>query len=213
MIKMVLNEIISYFQGIIDSIPPDQKLFVSLVVYTLLIFMYALFIWKFYRFLASREIIQLNLKQYNYSGHPGIEKIFAVVLYTLEYLIVLPFLVVFWFAILSIFLLVLSESQNTQQILLVSAAIIASTRLTAYVSEDLSKDLAKILPFTVLAAFILSAEFFDTSSVLTKISHVPGLLGEIAIFLVFIFIIEFILRALFSFVELIRSGSEDDVEG
>jgi len=207
---MVLNEILNYFQGILDSIPEDQKLFVSLVVYTLLIFMYSLFIWKFYRFLASREIIQLNLKQYNYSGHPGIEKAIAMALYTLEYLIVLPFLVVFWFAILSIFLLVLSESQNTQQILLVSAAIIASTRLTAYVSEDLAKDLAKILPFTVLAAFILSAEFFDTSGVLTKISQIPGLLGEIAIFLVFIFIIEFILRALFSFVELLRSGNEDD---
>ena len=207
---MVFEVINNYFQGIMDSIPSDQRLFVSLVFYTFMIFIYALFIWKFYRFLASREILQLNLKQYNYSGHPGPEKIVAIILYTLEYLIILPFLVAFWFVILSIFLIVLSESTNTQQILLVSAAIIASTRLTAYVSEDLAKDLAKILPFTVLAAFILSENFFNIGNAFDKLAQIPQLINEIFIFLVFIFIIEFLLRALFSLVELLKSGREDD---
>lgn len=206
---MVEDQIVGALEGTLNVFPEDQKVLFSLIVYTILILMYSIFIWKFYRFLASRDIIQLNLSQYNYSNHPVLEKFAAVALYALEYLIILPFLVFFWFAILSIFLLVLSESQNTLQILLISAAIIASTRVTSYISEDLSKDLAKILPFTILAAFILGTSFFDPDLVITKISQIPSLFDNIITFVVFIFIIEFVFRLLYSIYQLIVSRKND----
>lgn len=209
---MVFKFIIGYFENLVNSIPEDQKLFFTLMVYTGLIFIYSLFIWKYYRFLASREIIQLNLSQYNYSKHPLFEKVFAMALYTVEYLIILPFLVTFWFAILSIFLLVLSESQDTSKILLISAAIIASTRITAYVSEDLSKDIAKILPFTILAAFLLGANFIDVGQILARMYQVPLLFNNILIFLIFIFVIEFFFRGVYSILQLMRSDEEDQGE-
>ncbi|MAG61756.1 hypothetical protein CMI43_03000 [Candidatus Pacearchaeota archaeon] len=202
---------IEILQGTLNVFPDDQKVLFSLIIYTILILMYSIFIWKFYRFLASRDIIQLNLSQYNYSNHPIIEKIAAIGLYALEYLIILPFLVFFWFSILSIFLLVLSESQNTLQILLISAAIIASTRVTSYISEDLSKDLAKILPFTILAAFILGSSFFNVEGVIDKISQIPSLFDNIVTFVVFIFIIEFIFRLLFSIFQFVKSKDEDEL--
>jgi len=208
----MFDSIVGFFQGIVNSIPEDQKILVSLILYTVLILGYALFIWKFYRFLASREIIQLNLSQYNYSKHPVLEKILATGLFTLEYLVVLPFLVLFWFSILSVFLLVLSESQDAQQILLISAAIITSTRITSYISDELSKDIAKILPFTVLAAFILGSNFFDSAKLFTKISQIPDLLNHILIFLIFIFVVEFALRGVYSMVEFFRSDSEGSEE-
>jgi hypothetical protein len=203
---------IGILQETLNILPNDQKVLFSLIVYTILILMYSIFIWKFYRFLASRDIIQLNLSQYNYSSHPVIEKFAAVGLYALEYLIILPFLVFFWFSIFSIFLLVLSESQNTLQILLISAAIIASTRVTSYISEDLSKDLAKILPFTILAAFILGSSFFNTEGVIDKISQIPSLFDNIITFVVFIFIIEFIFRLLFSVFQFVKSKDENEDE-
>ena len=211
MIKIIFNGILSFFEDIYNSVPEDQKVFFSLVVYTFLILMYAVFIWKFYKFLARRDIIQLNLRQYEYSVHPSLEKSLAVALYTLEYLIILPFLVLFWFAIFSIFLLVLSESQDTQQILMISAAIIASTRITSYISEDLSKDVAKILPFTVLAAFILGSNFFNSNNLFTKFAEIPNLFTHILIFLIFIFVIEFIFRMMFSVVQLILSKDSDEI--
>ena len=206
---MAEDQIVDVLQDTLNVFPEDQKVLFSLIVYTILILMYSVFIWKFYRFLASRDIIQLNLNQYNYSNHPVLEKIAAVGLYALEYLIILPFLVFFWFAILSIFLLVLSESQNTLQILLISAAIIASTRVTSYISEDLSKDLAKILPFTILAAFILGTSFFDPDLVITKISQIPSLFDNIVTFVIFIFVIEFVFRLLYSIYQLVTSKNDD----
>ena len=209
---MIEDYIINFFQSISDFFPEDKKILFSLIIYTILILMYSVFIWKFYKFLASRDIIQLNLSQYNYSNHPVLEKTIAATLYTLEYLIILPFLVLFWFAILSVFLLVLTESQDTGQILLISAAIITSTRITAYISEDLSIDIAKILPLTILASFILGADFFDSNKIILKLSEIPNLFDNILIFLFFIFVIELIFRGLYFVVQLIRSDEDVDEE-
>jgi len=62
----MLDFILDYVQSIFDSVPEDYKVLVSLLFYTIFIALYAIFIWKFYKFLASKEIIQLNLNQYNY---------------------------------------------------------------------------------------------------------------------------------------------------
>tara|TARA_Y100000310_G_scaffold325724_1_gene389617 strand:+ start:3238 stop:3915 length:678 start_codon:yes stop_codon:yes gene_type:complete len=205
---MAFDFIINIFRGFREAIPVKYQLLFDLFLYTIFIAIYAIFIWKFYKFLASREIIQLNLKQYNHSQYPGLEKLFAVALFTVEYMIILPFLVFFWFTILSLFLLLLSESQSAQQILLIAAAIIASTRITSYISEDLSKDLAKIFPFTVLALFILQPNFFNLENMFAKIGQIPGLFSNIVVFLVFIFAVEFILRGVYSIIQLMRSDVE-----
>lgn len=209
---VIFDNLSGFFQNLRTSIPVQYQILFDLLIYTGFIAIYSIFIWKFYKFLASREIIQLNLKQYNHSSYPILEKIFAIILFTIEYMIVLPFLVFFWFTIFSLFLLLLSESQSAQEILLVSAAIIASTRISAYISEDLSKDLAKIFPFTVLALFLMTPDFFNSANLFGKISQIPGLFENIVIFIIFIFIIEFVLRGVYSIVELIRS-SNDDEEG
>ena len=127
-------------------------------------------------------------------------------------MIILPFLVLFWFAIFSMFLLVLSESQSAQQILLISAAIIASTRITAYISEDLSKDIAKIMPFTVLAMFVLGSQFFNLENIFLKISQIPVLFNHVLMFVIFIFVTEFVLRGVHSIIQLIYSSSEETGE-
>lgn len=206
---MVFESIVSFFEGLTNSVPEEYRILVSLFIYTFFIAVYSIFIWKFYKFMAKRDIIELNLSQYNSSKYPGLEKFFVVLLYTVEYMIILPFLVLFWFAIFSMFLLVLSESQSVQQILLISAAIIASTRISAYISEDLSKDLAKILPFTVLAMFILGNQFFNLENIFLKINQIPLLFNHVLMFIIFIFVTEFVLRGIHSILQLIYSSSED----
>jgi len=202
---MVVEKINLVIQDLINLVPENYRILIILLIYTILIAIYAFFIWKFYKFLASKEIIQLSLNQYNHSQHPLLEKFFAVILYTVEYLVILPFLVLFWFAVLSLFLLVLSRSTDAQQILLIAAAIIASIRITAYISEDLSKDLAKILPFTILAMFIVGEDFSGIGNIFVKISQIPLLFDNILIFIIFIFGVEFILRIIYSIAQFFYS--------
>jgi len=201
---MVFENIVGFFEGIINSVPEQYRILINLGFYTIFIAIYAIFIWKFYKFLASREILALNLRQYNHSKYPSLEKFFAILLFSIEYIVILPFLVLFWFAILSLFLLILSE-QSAQQILLIAAAIIASTRITAYISEDLSKDLAKMLPFAVLSIFLINAHFLDGGNIISKLVEIPLLFNNILYFIVFIFVIEYVLRIIYSIAQLFAS--------
>ena len=210
---MVLETIIDFAQGIINSISEPYKSLFVILMYTLFIVIYAVFIWKFYKFLSSKDILQLNLNQYNHSIHPVLEKIFVVVLYTIEYMVILPFLVLFWFAILSMFLLLLSYSESVQQILMISAAIIASIRVTAYISEDLSKDVAKILPFTILAMFILDTNLFNSEQILERVLQIPSLFTHVLMFIIFIFVIEFVLRMVYLVAQFFSSEEERAEEG
>lgn len=206
---MILDSIISFFQNIVNSVPQEYRVLVSFVFYTILILTYALFIWKFCKFLSKRDIFSLNLKQYNRSEHPQFEKLFAMLLYTVEFIVILPFLVLTWFTVLSLFLLIFSESPNVQQILLISAAIIVVVRITAYTNRNLSEEISKILPLNFLGIFLLNPNF-SISNIIGRFSEVPDLFNNILYFIIFIFISEFILRFLYSVTDYF--ASEEDVK-
>ena len=191
-----------------EQVPEQYKPLVILALYTLIIVIYAIFIWKFYKFLARRNIIELNLSQYNRTAHPTLNKIFASGLFLLEYLIITPILVFFWFSILAVALLLLSKSQSVDQILLISAAIVAAVRLASYYSQDLAKDLAKMFPFTVLAVFLLDPQFFVFEKFIERFSEISPLLSNILIYLIFIIALEIIMRSLFTIVDLFLSREE-----
>ena len=81
-----------------------------------------------------------------------------------------------------------------RSVLLIAAALVASVRVTSYLSEDLSKDLAKMLPFTLLAIAITTAGFFNPTDLISRFSEIPSLFANIPIYLVFIVAIELIMR-------------------
>lgn len=179
-----------------STIPSQYSPVVSLLIFSILIAIYSIFTWKFYRYLSKKNLIKLNLAKYNTSRHPVFSKIFGVMLYFLQYIIILPFLIFFWFGVLALIILLLSEELTINQVIVVSAAIVAAIRILAYYEEDLSKDLAKMFPFTVLAIFILSPGFFSLERVITNLSQIPTLITNIFYFLAFIIILEVTLRIL-----------------
>jgi len=212
MINEIINNTLSgIYTAFAEQIPVNYKPYMVLAFYILIITIYAIFIWKFYKFLARRDILNLNLSQYNRTEHPFWNKFLASALFLVEYVILLPVIVFFWFSILAVFLLLLSKSQGVAQILVISAAIVAATRMTAYYSEDLSKDLAKLFPFTVLAIFLLEPDFFSIEKMIMRFSEVPSLLGNIFVYLIFILVLEVIMRALFTVIDLFTSSNEQVV--
>tara|TARA_Y100000310_G_C20648528_1_gene798031 strand:- start:283 stop:933 length:651 start_codon:yes stop_codon:yes gene_type:complete len=208
-----LNETLTnIYVGFSNQIPQSYMPYIILAFYTVIITIYAIFIWKFYKFLARRNIIKLNLNKYNRTEHPFLNKLLASVFFLVEYIIIVPIIVFFWFSILALFLLLLSKNQNVTQILIISAAIVAATRMTAYYSGDLSKDLAKMFPFTVLAIFLLDPDFFAIEKTISRFAEIPSLLGNILVFLVFIAILEIVMRGLFTIVDLFSPSNEEITE-
>ncbi|MFA4953570.1 MAG: hypothetical protein WC584_05080 [Candidatus Pacearchaeota archaeon] len=194
-IESIVNELVGVYSSFISSLPPFAGEFVNLFLLVLLIVLYSVFIWKIHKFIAQKNILELNLNQYNKSEHPFFAKIWAGLLYFIEYIIILPFLVFIWFSVFTFFLVVLSggtiEVKNT---LIISAIIVAAIRMTAYHSRNLSREVAKLLPFNLLAFFILNFTSFDVIDIIKQISKIPLFLESIIIYFVFIIILELILR-------------------
>ena len=47
-------------------------------------------------------------------------------------------------------------SKEPAQLILISISVVTAVRVTAYIDEDLSRDIARILPFALLGLFIAS---------------------------------------------------------
>jgi len=167
-----MAEVTELLNGLTGVFSGDIHILLILLFFTAVIVIYAVFVYYFYRFLASKNLIELNLNQYNQYQNPALAKFFAGVFYIAEYLILLPIITFFWFAILAVLILILSEGMEIGAILLISAALVAAVRITAYVSENLSKDLAKMLPFTLLAIAITQPGFFTMDAMIELIMRI-----------------------------------------
>lgn len=166
----------------------------QILIVSFLIIVYGVFIFYFYRFLAKKNIIELNLNKYNKSSHEGLIKMFSIIFYILEYIIILPIITFFWFMVLSILIMVLSEGIGLDMVLLISAALIASVRVSSYINENLSQDMAKTLPFTLLGVALTKPRFFNLESQFLRIQEIPELLGSVFYFILVIIALEFIMR-------------------
>lgn len=166
----------------------------NLLFLVLLVVIYSVFIWKFYRFIATKNLIELDLSRYNRLEHPFAAKSLAWVFYFVEYLVILPFLIFFWFIAFTFFLIILTDNLDVKTLLVISATVIAAIRMTAYYKEDLSKDVAKMLPFMLLSVSILNPEFLNIERIIGHINRLPEFFGEIALYLSLIIGIEITLR-------------------
>ena len=185
---VAISELVNNLAGNF-SINEAFALLKPLSLFIMGIAIYSIFIFKFYRFVARREILKFNVKEY--SGAFG--KFFYSIIYLFKYLIVFPILSFFWFIVIAGILAFLSKQSSMQIILLISIALVAVIRVTAYYTEELSKDLAKMLPFALLGVFLVDISFFSFSNSLESIKQLPSLWKTIVYYLIFIVLLEFIL--------------------
>ncbi|MBS3081928.1 hypothetical protein J4416_03265 [Candidatus Pacearchaeota archaeon] len=180
----------------IESLPIIYQHIFTVAFFMVLIFVYSIFIWKVYRAISRKDIISLNLGQYNYLEHAVLKKILAGILYFIEYIIILPFLILFWYVLFALVLLFFSENLSLEQILLLSAAVVGSIRLLAYYKQEIAMDVAKLLPFTILAIILLSPRFLDVGRFLDSINQIPELILSVGSILFFVVGLEIVLRFL-----------------
>lgn len=184
------------FFSYVSSLPTNYQNIFHVAFYMVLIIAYAIFIGKVYRLISRKDIISLNLRRYNSFDHPTINKVFAGFLYFIEYLIVLPFLVLFWYVLFALVLIFFSEITSVQQILLISAAVVGSIRFLSYYNSEISAEVAKLLPFTILAITLLNPRLFDFAKLNNTLVESSQFISFIGYVLIFIIGLEIVLRFL-----------------
>ena len=205
-----VSSTMDYFAGAIFTQDSPLK---ALALLTFGIVIYSVFIFYFYRFLARKNVINLDLSKYNRYEFGAIYRFFAIIFFIIEYIVILPFITFFWFGILSILILLLANGLDLPLILLVSAGLVGAIRTTSFVSEDLSRDLAKMIPLAFLGLALTTPSLFNVDVILGKVSQIPILISSSLDFMLFIIAIEIVLRILDSVVSIFRrSESNEDID-
>lgn len=155
---------------------------------------YSVLIFNFYRFLARKDIFELDLTRYEQARFRLFRTASHLIFYVGKYLILFPFVAFAWFVLLTVFLVFLSREQAIESTLLVSMAILSSIRITAYYNEDLSRDLAKMLPFALLGIFVVDLSYFSFQSSLDALQQAFNQWESIAYYLLFVIGLELALR-------------------
>ena len=163
-------------------------------MFTIGVAFYAIMIFNLYRFMSRKDIFNLDFSRFEERSHPVFRKTLHLIFYVAKYLLVFPLFAFFWFGVLVVMVAFLSKADQVQDLLLIAMAVLTSVRVTSYYTEDLSRDVAKMLPFALLGIFLIDLRYFDISTSTDLLNRVGDEWRSIFYYWIFIIILEFILR-------------------
>lgn len=204
--EMILN----FYNEFVAAMPTNLKIIPPVFFITITLTLYSAFVWLFYRFLGRRDVLKLDLKKYNVYKHDAIIKLFAVIFYVVEFLIVAPIVIFLWFIGLSICFIILAKELEVGTVMLICAALISTIRVTSYFNENLSRELAKMVPFTLIAVVLTDPNFWNLSTTIGRISQIPQFFSSSIYYLIFIFAFETLLRLFFLPMQIAFSMKENN---
>lgn len=211
--------IIEIYKNLMNNFPPILANFINFLILVFLIVVYVIFVWNGYKYISKKDPLGLNLKQYKNYEIRILDRIFTGFVFFLEYLIIIPFIIFITFVFLSFFLILISSSTDTNQIILLSSIIIATIRIISYYREQLAEEIAKMLPFAILIVFISNPSSLADVSYLERIVNhflsIPSFFWQILNYLIFIILLESVLRFLdyaYSIINPEQETSEDEEE-
>lgn len=217
-----LSKLVQEYGNFVSTLPQIIQNFLSLFLLVLLIVIYSIFIWKLHKFIGTKNIFKFDLNKYNKTSNPFLTKVIAAGFYLLEYILLIPFIIFFWYAIFTFFLILFVEEAVTiSTILFISAIAISAIRMSSYLpkyGEKLASELAKILPFTFLAVSVLNPTLFTNivGRLSSRFSEISLFFGGIISYLLFIILLELILRFfefIFNIMEVEEIEPPKEIEG
>ena len=155
---------------------------------------YAILIFNLYRFMSRRDIFNVDFSKYEESKYPALRKTFHLISYFLKYLLIFPLFAFLWFGILLVMVAFLSKAKEVEDLLMIAMAVLTAVRVTSYYTEDLSRDIAKMLPFALLGIFLIDLRYFDFSSSTDLLNRAGEEWKSIFYYWVFVVILELVLR-------------------
>ena len=181
---MEINEVSELFAqfSMQEVLQGDMTLVFSLMYLVVSLALYSIMIWYFYRFIARRDCFKVD-----HCRHP-------LAVSCLSYFLLFPIVATLFFTGFALILVFLTRNFEIPQLLATSFVLVLAIRFTAYYSEDLSKDVAKMLPFAVLGLVVVNPSFFDLNDIVMTINSLPEFFNLAVQFILFIVLIEWILR-------------------
>lgn len=156
--------------------------------------LYGILVFHFYRFLARKDILKLDLSKHNQSRRPLLRKIISVIFYILESLMLFPILIFFWFLVMAGLLFLMNSDRSIESILLAAMGVVAAIRVSSYYNATLATDVAKILPLALLGIMLIDSSLIGLSESTEGIREAAVQWETMIYYLIGVVVLEFALR-------------------
>ena len=109
------NEVEDLIRLIIEESYPTLAAIIAISAYSVFVFI-------FYRALAKRDLITLNLEHYSDNMSGKIKKYVRTIVFVMQYVVIVPVLITFWTLVLAIILTLLSPDADHARNALIAIA-------------------------------------------------------------------------------------------
>ena len=89
-------------------------------------------------------------------------------------------------------------------------AIIGAIRIAAHYNNDLSRDLAKMIPFAFLGVYVVDMKILSVNAIVTRGLEFLSMIEQMLFFLLFIVVLELALRIIQSVINAVKTKKETD---
>lgn len=192
---------LDYLNDLVQNIAANSSIY-DLIGFSIGMVIYGIFVYHFYRFLSKRDMFSFNLenrlssKKFSSDGEASSAALRVVAFIAMNFFI-FPFVAFLWFLGYSSIMFLLVHQLPTATIFLVSSALIIAVRISAYYREDLSRDLAKLLPFALLGIFLYNPEFYSLDQIVVRLKEIPSFIYQITAFIVVSMSVEIVLSIIY----------------
>ena len=191
---------LDYLNDLVQNIAANSSIY-DLIGFSIGMVIYGIFVYHFYRFLSKRDMFCINIEKISKGRFTSSGKKTSgaprVATFIITNFFVFPFVIFLWFLGYSSFMFLLVQHMETATIFLVSSSLIIAIRISAYYREDLSRDIAKLLPFALLAIFLFNPQFYSLVDVLKRLSEIPSFIIQIAAFMIVVMLVEIVLSTIY----------------
>lgn len=125
----------------------------TLLLYGVGIAVYTAFVFAFYRTVSRRHAIEKT--------RPGG---WGKTVRAFEWVFMMPGIAFAYFAMLAAALFLLAKSQTTDQIVLIALGVVVGVRVTSFLHEEMSADLARIVPLGLLGVVLVDPGYLSLAA-------------------------------------------------
>ena len=153
---------------------------------------YAVFVWYFYRFIARRDMLPKLF--YPVTSGKNVSKV-IIARDIAIYAVVFPVIIFLWFIVLAFFVYFMGVELTFDIAVFVSMSIIATVRIVTYYRDDAAKEIAKLIPYALLAFFLTSGAVYENPNFFTEknfnsipekfVEHFEGIITAVLIITIF----------------------------
>ena len=164
----------------------------------------------FYRMLARRDILTLDLSKYDQTMGGKIRAFFRTAAWLVQYALAIPVIIAFWTVVMAVILTLLADGNDHARNALIATSVVGSVRILSYWTEELSRDVAKMLPFAVLGVFLVGSTSIEFNEFEELIDNRNELAASYLNSLILLSILETFLRIYHGVRELVGSQRRVD---